>query len=80
MNHFKQHRKKKYVYCKVYILYVNGDKYYSMESEIPLIHNKVVIPDIHITGTKENPLLSVQQRMFLKKLALVGGIEMVLKI
>lgn len=31
-----------------------------MELEIPFIHNKVVIANIHITGTKENPLFSAE--------------------
>jgi prophage antirepressor-like protein len=33
---------------------------YSMELRIPFIHNKVVIFNIHITGTKEQPLFSAE--------------------
>ena len=64
MNHFEKHRTKKYVHFKVYILYVNGDKkfslMYSMEFVIPLVHNKVLIYDIHVTGTKEIPLFPAE--------------------
>lgn len=31
-----------------------------MELKIPIIHNKVVISNIHITGTKEQPLFSAE--------------------